>query len=304
MKTLNTTVALVLGCGLVLAANAAILGMVALNRQGEPVSELSLTERELAMPQYRQEENSGFMLSLRLTHQLPDTIRRTARLRDEKTAQVDYSWFDHSKLEELGFQIDVDPSDPAALDHYETTRGRPAFIVVEFDGDGWNRWLAGREEQFRTMREKVESGEEKPEALASAEELLEWDRTMRSRLFPVDAGIDASEMRRRYPDRQRYAVIRAVVVLRLVRPEEGAPYLNGMVRNTIVSEIHVPIRLREYLEAFLPAETWNERADRERKEAKKGWPAPRPPRYRIRLTFGSRNDPWLSSIEVVGEPAG
>lgn len=300
MKRKNTAWILVLGCGLALAANGVMLGIAALNRQGEPLSVLSLTERELALPAFRQEENSGFMLSLRLAHEVPYTLHRIARRKGRRIAPVEYHWFDRDKLIEIGFDLDVDLADPATPNCCRKTMSRPAFIVLENDGPAWSRWIAGREEQVRTMREEVSAGRETPETLEDAEDLLEWDRTMRSRLFPIDAGTDPNRLREQYPDGEKYSVIKAAVNLRVVYPKRGAPYLNGTIEYAMVSQIHVPIKFRNRLEEFLPEETYRESNEREREKMVKGelrWPASKPPRYTARLTFGSRNEPWLSSVK-------
>jgi hypothetical protein len=293
MKRLASPASVAAACALIVVTNLVILGAAGWNRRGEPRAELPLTERELVMPAARQDEGTGLELSLLLTHEPPGVVRRTARWKRYELPSVDYGWLDRSKLVELGFRIDLDPTHPDAAEHYSNVMPRRAYVVLEYDGKAWNRWISGREEQVRMLRREVEEGTAEPRVLADAEAVLAIDRTMRSRLFPVDAGVDAAALQRRYSDRGRHAVVAGLLRLKIVQPENGVPTLSGDVLGLVVSRVHVPRKLRRHLEAFLPEETWEEVEARERRAAESGWPSPTPPRYRANLAVGRRNEPWL-----------
>jgi hypothetical protein len=209
---------------------------------------------------------------------------------------------DRSKLLELGFRIDFDPTLPDAAEHYSHAMPRRAYVVVEYDGEAWKRWIRGREQQVLELRREDEEGIAERSSLADAEALLAVDRMMRSRLFPVDAGIDADALRRRYPDRRRHAVVAGLLRPKVVHPESGASTLSGEVLELVVSRVHVSRNLRRHLEAFLPEETWEEIEAREQREAKAGWPSPIQPRYRATLAVGRRHEPWLANV-ATPEPA-
>jgi hypothetical protein len=299
MKRLASPASVAAACGLIVVTNLAILAAAGWNRRGEPEAELSLTERELAMPVARQDERTGLELSLVMTHEPPAVVRRTARWKRYDVPSVDYDWLDRAKLLELGFRIDLDPTHPDAAEHYSHAIPRRAYVVVEYDGEAWNRWISGREEQVRKLRREVEEGTVEPRALADAEALLAVDRAMRSRLFPVDAGVDADALRRRYGDRRRHAVVAGLLRLKVVQPANGVPTMSGEVLGPVVRGVHVSRGLRRHLEAFLPEETWEEVEAREQREAESGWPLPAPPRYRATLAVGRRYEPWLVSVATL-----
>ena len=301
MKYLASPASVAAACGLIVVTNLAILAAAGWNRRGEPQAELSLTERELALPAARQDEGTGLELSLVMTHEPPGVIRRTARWKRYELPAVDYDWLDRAKLLELGFRIDLDPAHAEADDHYSHAIPKPVFLVVEYEGDAWNLWIAGREEQVRELRREVDEGRAEPSTLADAQALLAADRTMRSRLFPVDAGIDAGALQRRYGDRPRHAVMAGLLRPKVVQRANGVPALSGEVLGLVVTRVHVSRGLRRPLEALLPEDTWGELEARERKEAGSGWPSPTPPRYRADIAFGRRYEPWLVEITRVGE---
>ena len=296
MNWLESPRTLALGCGLIVITNLALLGAAGWNRQGVPEVELSLTERELAMAPARQEEGGEVMLSLVLSHKPPGVLRRIAARKNYKLPSVKYPWLDRDKLRELGFRVDLDPSDPEAPDYYRHAAMRRAYVVLEYEGDGWSSWLAGREEQVERARREVEEGTMQASALADAEAVLALDRTMRSRLLPVDAGTDADALRQRYPDRRRHAVVEGLFRPQVVRPNDGTPFLKGYLWGLVVRRVHVSRKLRQPLEAFLPEDDWNEILTREKEVAQAGWPSPVAPRYRAVLAVGRRYEPWLVSV--------
>ena len=239
MKRFASAASVAAACGLIVVTNLALLAAAGWNRRGEPLAELSLTERELAMPAARQDEGSGLELSFVTTQRAPGVLRRTARWKHYDLPSVDFGWLDRAKLLELGFRIDLDPTHPDAAEHYANSMPRRTYVVVEYDGDAWNRWIDDREERVRNLRHEVEEGGAEPSALADAEAVLTFDRTMRSRLFPVDAGSDSDALRRRYGDRRRHAVLAGVLRPKVVRPESGEPTLTGELLGLAVSRVTV-----------------------------------------------------------------
>lgn len=299
MKRFASPASVAAACGLIVVTNLVILAAAGLNRRGQPEAELSLTERELAMPTARREEGTGLELSLVMTHEPPRVIRRAALRNRYELPSVDYGWLDRAKLLELGFRIDLDPTDADADEHYSQAIPRRAYVVVEYDGDAWKQWISGREEQVRQLRRELKEGTAEPKELTDAESALAVDRMMRSRLFPVDAGLDADALQRRYADRRRHAVVAGLLRPKVIQPESGVPTLSGDVLGLVVNRVYVSRGLRRPLEAFLPEETWREIEARERREAESGWPSPTPPRYRATLAVGRRHEPWLVSVATL-----
>jgi hypothetical protein len=271
----KSVMALLAGCALIVIVNVAVLVAAARNRGGERLAELTLTERELAVPEFREDESSSLFVTLKFASELPPAIRRIAWRNRADLPSVDYAWLDRVKLEALGFRLGPEPG----------TIQRTAFVALEFDGDSWTRWLAAREDRLRKRLPQAE-----------AEALLGLDRTMRSRLVPVDAGRDAETLRRRFADRSRYLIVPALIRAVQGGAETGDPSWRGQIAELLVPTIHVPRELAPALKTFLPQETEAEAGKREQRERQPSWPAPMPPRYHAVVTFGSRNEPWLIGI--------
>lgn len=290
-----------LGCGLVLLTNLVILGAAVANRRGGPEAELRLTERELALPSARQQDDSALFLRLRLTDDMPDAYRDTARWRGYRLPPVNLAWLDRDKLRELGFRTDVDPADPEAEDHYRHAMTRRGFVVLEYEGPAWDRWIADREAEVAGLASEVEAGTKGAADLEDAGAVLALDRAFRSRLFPIDAGIDVVALRRRHADSGRHVIVPAIFHPRVLRPDDGPPRLTGVVQGTVVRWIHVPFSLRDAFEEWLPEESWDAYYRRKREEAREGWPSPTRPRFEATLAFGRRMEPWLVDVTPIEE---
>lgn len=295
MRRVASPGAVAAGLALVLVADAAILATAGWNRRGGPRAEIVLTGRELSVPEFREEENTGLALSLILGDEAPPGVERVAWRRRYRLRREEHPWLDRAKLRELGFRADIDPSDPEAQRACEKAGSRSVFLVLEFEGEAWRDWLAEREERVGDLRRKVESGAADRKALEDAEALLALDRVMRSRLLAVDAGLDPGSLLRRYPDRARHVVVRGIVSLAVSRPEEGAARLDTVL-SVLPDRVHVPAGIRRGLLPFLPGETQKQVFERERKEPEAAWPVPAPPRYQAVLAFGRRLEPWLVSV--------
>lgn len=254
---------------LVVAVNALVLAGVAWNRSGEPTAVLELTERELAMPYsgWSGRESTGVSLSIR-------------------RADQDYGWLDRGKLEELGFAVGRYEGRP----RYEWRAvERQLFVVLEFDGPAFEALRAEQLTRVEETREGPESGETNRRQLEAAEAALERLETSESRLVAVDAGNEAASLRQRYPDRQRFAVIRALVRMQATsRPgQESEPVVRGWIGQLLPGRVHVPRRFHAPLR-------------RSTDEVRNAYDAP--PRYRVDVRLGRRAEPWVTGIEPI--PAG
>jgi len=276
--------ALVAGLGLIAATNAAVLAGVKWNRSGEPDATLALTQRELDLPIYQIEENTGLSLSLFLG--------------GEPAWQEDAApWLDRRGLAELGFDVRVAPEAPNAAEHYVKALPRQVFAALEYDGEAWAAWLLRAEARLAEAEAKVASGEMAAKRLEELREELEKQRQGHSRLFVVDAARDADTLRQRHPDRSRVAVVPVVVRLVYLWRNGARPArLTGHVE-PVVTTIHVPVSLRPVLDGVAA----KMRAEQERSETPgvyRPW-TPAPPRYAATLTFGRRHEPWLTAVHRV-----
>jgi hypothetical protein len=251
----------VLAVAVVILANAVALVGVARNRSGEPEAEVLLTERELPFAPWT-DESTGVFLRLEWQRTLPGS-------------KVETPWLDRAKLESLGFDCSVPPEAPGARERYGRMAARPAYVVLEYDGEAFRRWLEAAEAQPGSPDDPPGSA-----------------RVSASRLVPVDAGRDAGELRRLYPERSHRLIVPAIVRPRWTCPDEcegdraGKAVLSVRIQSLLVQEVHVPKDLAAPLAALRAA----------------GPPGPQrrhvPPRYEVRLRYGARHEPWVAEVRL------
>jgi Domain of unknown function (DUF4824) len=306
VKRLDAPRAVGAGAALVIAVNAFVLGASWWNRSGEPRARLDLTERELAMPLSRDRDDTGLVLTLALADRPPAEVARTALFARHPVPPLSQAWLDAAKLRGLGFDLgalEAAARDPLRSGEGEARSVRRALVVLEYDGDAWREWLAAREAEVAKLREDAAHAVKDRATLAEAEALLAIDRTSRSRLMPVDAGVDPDALRGRYPDRGRYAVVPALVVARASVTEGGVATSSGFIDRLAVERVTVPRRWLATLEPFIPkaSETDLDRRLREDAAASR-WPPVAPPRYRATVLYGRGLDPWLADVAPVAHP--
>jgi hypothetical protein len=273
--------ALYAALGLLIAVNAVVLLGVVRNRSGEPDAVLTLTEREMPLSwPFRHEENTGVSLHLNLNSDIE--------------AQ---RWFDEAKLAELGF----DTGHFRESDNWRVYRELPrkAFVVLEYDGEAWQRHRQRQLQEIENLVVKVREGKLKPEEAENQKKEKLFRLSIASRLFSVDVGSDAGILRRRYADRNRYLILPARVRMMVDRErdsadKEGRQRFHGLVQEVLVDELHVPRRLHEGLLA-LPKTT----------RIHSGYTTfdPKDPArvgYRVRVAVGRRFEPWVRGVEIEG----
>jgi hypothetical protein len=194
----------------VLIANTFSLIHAARNRSGEPDARITLTERELTF--YRDPDDSG--VELRLTWR--DGNSPFFKWEPNAGEIGPGLWLDRQKLQALGFDCGVAPSDPKAPSFYARQLPRPAFIALRYTG----------QEQPRPQRP------EQPQS---------------TQLAVIDAASDATALRSRYPDRKSVLVVPAVIRMYFSGPVpaiNGQPArparVTGAIQET-ASSIHVPL---------------------------------------------------------------
>jgi hypothetical protein len=162
-------------------------------------------------------------------------------------------WLDGTKLAALGFECEALPERRVlSVIPIET------FIALEVAGETWRR-------------------SPHPDSLAQ------------TRLFAVDADRDAAALRRRYPDRARYLLVRGVVRPLLGANRDGGSEcppgrLRGAVLRLVPPEIYVAGNANRALQKFRKTAS-------ERHLTSGG-----APRYAVTLRFGSRFEPWVEAI--------
>ncbi len=193
---------LIAGLALIGLTNAVVLAGVLWNRQPPLDSRLQLSERELSTTNtYWHQDNSG--LALRLDYRWPS-----------RPADAAYSLpISAETMAALGFEV------PQALTEQSVRRyrrqlSRDAVLVLELDGPAYAREVAlarsAHEEALR-LQKAVPDSEQLRNALLNATQALTQEIQRASRLLVVDIGPDPEALRVRYPGRQRYALVHAVV---------------------------------------------------------------------------------------------
>jgi len=271
---------LVAGLVLIALTNAIALGGAWWNRSGGPEATLRLSERDL----YRVEswhgnrENSG--LSLRPVWRLPLAPSDQINIYGLRFTGIGGapSWLDPAKMRELGFAAPVATlPDDRRRARYEKQLSREVLLVLELDGPAYRRALELVAE--RAAREEAElasapASKGRDERLKNVRGALEWERTASSRLFVIDAGLDAEALRAKYSDRTRYAIVRGEV-----RPwVYGAALekIGGHVNSLSVDAINVPLRLRPVLADARLAEYDSRKTQ-----------------FEASVAWGRRLEPWL-----------
>lgn len=251
-----------LGTGLILLSNAVALGGVYYNRSGEPDSVLRLSERELSVAYNSVMDNSdaaGQMLQL------------DARLAD--------GWVNPDKLRELGFVIGGQ-EETYRRDRWE----REALVVLELNGAQYLAEKTAAEAELKQAQVQFAAAPESPEAkqtLDSAEYLLSRFKANNTRLYVVDAGLDAASLRQRFPDRSRYSLARATVSAGF-NWSSGVPTPDNYTLYFDLAEVSVPSRWRSVFTAWNPYDRMAE----ERNQVS------------VEVSFGKRFEPWITSAKA------
>ena len=279
MKNWTRRHTLIAGLALILLTNAVALLGVYRNRSGEPESMLTLTQRELQQP-YGWEmtrENSG--ISLRINWRVSST---------EKYWFGSYSggspaWLDQAKMASLGF--DFSQLQHMQDDYRWSNRqlGREVLLVLEQDGPAYQQALQRAREYAAEQDAKLAA---RPDDKAmqnsakSAHEAASKEEQENSRLFAIDAGLDLQQLRAQYPDRNRYAIVRAQV-----RPLSvgGQNKIAGYIDSLSIAEINVP---HEFHAAF----------DKRVRPVIGRMQTTGQGKFEASVAFGQRLEPWLVGI--------
>ena len=251
-----------LGTGLILLSNAAALGGVYYNRSGEPDSVLQLSERELSRAYGKVRDYSDAAGKVLQLH---------ARLAD--------GWVTPDKLRELGFDVDDN-----ATTYYRNRQEREALVVLELNGVQYQAELANAEAELKQAQSEFAAAPDSAQAkdkLDTAEHQLNRLRANVTRLYLVDAGLDAASLRQRYPDRSRYSLARASLRVG-VRWSASEATVDDYTLYFDLAEVSVPSRWRSVFTAWNPYDRMAE----ERNQVS------------VEVSFGKRFEPWITSAKA------
>lgn len=274
----------ILGFALILIANAIALLGVASNRSGKPEALIELTERELTLPCRSNDENSGLALHLdwRIVQENHDDIYPIYSHWGHWGSPV---WFNAQKLTELGFVID-DVTCPEEYSKRKEPLPKDAFIMLEYDEESYQKALQRAEMVLKKAEDALKTNEEDKDLqdrFKKAKTNLEEERTSESRLFAIDAGLDAGKLRQRYPDRSKFIVMRGIVELECPS-DKNEKEVVGRIADIRIDRINVPLTHRKLFDSILAQNKPDECA-------------PKRFRYKVEVAYGSRFEPWIQRID-------
>jgi hypothetical protein len=277
---------LVSGLALIAVTNAIALGGVAYNRGGEQDSVLKLTHRELWQPHEFgiDREAGGLTLNLRW-RVLDKDAKGFAYAADHYGTPA---WLDRDKLAALGFDVS-EPSRVRDLDRVrERQLPRDALVVLELDGPAYRTAVERARERAKeaAAREAARRGKKPPPTEITAAELLKREETVNSRLFAVDAGLDARQLRAKYPDRARHAIVRGSIRASVNRNRAGDAQWSGHIDGLHNGQINVPTEFRKAIGPVPRSYAWNP-------PATDGVPP-----FELTVAFGKRFEPWVTGVTV------
>lgn len=257
------------GVALIVAVNAFVLAGVAWNRSGAPASALTLAQRELSLPYAFGLDGERGGIDVALLWRAP--------MRDDN-AEAAYDmhygrgpdWLDADKLRELGFDL------KDGRDAYRASR--EVYVVLELAGASWQAALAQAQRRLDRALARGSTDKQDADALTSAQEALKYEQDKASRLFAVDAGLDAATLRQRYPDRHSNAIV-AATVTPSVTVIEGKPLFSGHIGELSVARISVPHALRGAMEGV------------DRTALDSGRAA-----FEMDVSWGRRFEPWITAV--------
>ncbi len=269
------------GIGLIIAVNAMTLSGVAYNRSAEQEMVVTLTERELSLPYYWRYEKENNGIGLRVNYRSPGRGYGYAYSyeNDDLTDAVGKHWLNREKLTELGFDTAVATDSEAGQRHYHKMLPKEVFIILEYDGARYQHALAQARQQLEEERKKLKllpADKRQQERVKHVEEQLQQELQGRSRLFIIDAGIDATALRQLYTDKKQYLLVRGLVRVDAYKKEKDF-IVTGHISGISVDNVNVPLSFRATLEPFLDCGR-----DCPRRTAE-------PPRYTVTIAYGKRH---------------
>lgn len=282
---------LMAGLALIGLVNLIVLAGVAWNRQPPADSSLKLSERELnSTYAYWRQDNSS--VALRLDYRWPSPA-------DNAPYGLSIS---AEQMVGLGFAMPTERSDETVR-RYRRQLDRDALLVVELAGPAYQREITLARDAYAEalrLQQAVPDSADLREATRQAKAALTFEQQRASRLLVVDVGVDQQLLRTRYPDRQRYAIVRAIIAAQAssvvtawtgegtdLRPENQrwVWQLGGSADTPGVHSINVPQRWHATLDR-LPA--LDEQPGMDSASQQK--------RFTAEVAFGRRLEPWLLEL--------
>ena len=279
---------------LLLVSNVLVLAGVAYNRSGEPVSKITLTERELSSPysySYRKEDSGvAFYLQWRV-HSDRTTYSSYGYYSGPYTPAA---WLDKEKLTQLGFDTSFEPGKKDSYRFYNNLPEREVYLVLEYDGESYQRALRMSEENLfekesllESMPKNITEQERKriENNAKTARNFLEQEQNSRTRLFVIDADLNDESLRKKYADQARYLVVKGKIGV-TQQSKNKKTVVRGRISEILSNRIHIPLPFRDQLVEFSKTKKY-----RKYKGNK--------PRFQGTFAWGKRYEPWIVGVSML-----
>jgi len=272
------------GLTLIAATNAVVLAGVAYNR-GEVDSQLKLSERELQPAwTHNRKENSGLAMQLRWrvigTEPADGYSIRSGDFGNYRSP----AWLDRAKMASLGFDTSKPDTPETDRRTYRGELDRDVLLVLELDGQSHRKAIEAAIAEAGKLRATG-----KPDSVKLADEIVPIENEANSRVFAVDAGLDAGALRAKYPDRSRHAIVRGRVGPTGDYGRTGRNTHGGQISGIYNDDIHVPLEFKPAFEGAT-AGTGNSLLSSTRA------------RYEATVQFGKRLEPWIVQAAKLKAP--
>jgi len=285
----SRTRALLVGLALIVVTNAVVLAGVAYNRSGEPEAVLELTERELRLGNWSWPANENSSIDVHLNWRVAEIDPKGAIFSGYGYRSL--YWLQPAQLQELGFDVSGNLEADEEVQRVARQPSRRAWLVLEYEGPAHQASL----QRARTSLERAVSlaqanpgDSEFQTRLQVARKEMEREERFASRLFVVDAGADEEALRARYPDRQRYVVVRGRLDVSVQREPRPARVV-ARVAEVDVNAVRVPYEFRELVEPFARSGVYYRDGE---------------PRFAATVNFGRRFEPWMVDLRLTSPFAG
>ena len=306
MNFRSNRIFLIAGVLLIIVANAIVFLGVTLNRQPPAGSTLMLTERELSAP-YEwslSKENSG--LDLRIEVRTDTPVFRNSNESGGSEAVPMWGvtpWLTAEKLRSLGFPLAATKDNDADRRRNEKLLARDVYVVLELNGDTYKRALQhAQEDAAQAVQSATAAPEDKVLAERARRSQAQADAALNqeSRLFCIDAGLDPAALRKAYPDRSTFAIVRGSI-RPTVYEHAGQWRAVGQFAGLRIPELNVPLiyrpvfGVRRQLDDVDPIAVEISGRLRDQKQAR---------HYTVAVAWGRRLEPWMMSAAIRTEELG
>jgi len=252
----------IIATSVVILSNLIILFNVYQNQSNPADSIVTLTQRELTSYNYYKNQQDRYFV---VNWKNSNIYNRYDSLK----------WLDNQKLIELGFDIQK------ALKFDKHREVREVFVVLEVDSPLHQKFVEKKKLEFQ--RSIIDANQV---YINSAKNNLKSSIDGDSRLYLLDANINYEELRKKYSDRSRYIIQKAQIKIYRTYDKNKVYYIVGYISTISIPHIHISLENSIIINNILK----NATKDKKYKYY---------PKYKVKVAFGSRLEPYIIDIKAI-----